>query len=85
MPSETRMRALLRPVPVLAASGVVLADCNLPPYPDYGGGGGTYYSPPSYHSSRSHHRRSESHQPRTENWSQQRLQQHWQNQARQAR
>jgi hypothetical protein len=45
----------------------------------YYGGGSGYYSSPSYYRSYSHHRSGGEHRssPRTENWSQQRLQQHW--------
>ncbi|GAA0595550.1 hypothetical protein GCM10009416_37360 [Craurococcus roseus] len=85
MPRETRTP---RPVPVLAALGMALTGCGLPPSDgpySYGGGSGHYSSPGYHHRPYSHHRRSESHKPRTENWSQQRLQQHWQNQAARAR
>jgi hypothetical protein len=83
MPREMRMP---RPVPVLATLGTVLAGCGLPLSDGYHGGGSSYYSSPSYyHRPYSHYRSSESHKPRTENWSQQRLQQHWLNQAQRAR
>ena len=83
MLTETRMRAL-RPALVVAAFGATLAGCNLPPSSGHHGGGG-YHRSSSYYSAPSHYRRSEHHRPRTENWSQQRLQQHWLNQAQRAR
>jgi hypothetical protein len=80
-----RARAL-RPVAFLALLGAVAGGCGLPDG-HYGGGSG-YYGSPSYHSS-SYHRRWDSHrrssEPRVERWSQQRLQQHWREQAQKAR
>ena len=83
---KKRVRAL-GPVFALAAVGAAMGGCGLPDgY--YGGrdhyGSPGYYGSPSYYRS---HRHNDGHRssPRTENWSQQRLQQHWLNQARQAR
>ncbi len=88
MPREKRVRAL-RLVPVLAALGLNLAGCGLPPDGLHGGGGQYsspgYYGSPSYCRPPGHHRSSEHHKPRTENWSQQRLQQHWLDQAQRLR
>ncbi len=82
MPLETRMRTL-RPVPVLAALGAVLTGCGLPPSDGYYGGGSGYYGSPGYYRS---HRSSEHHRSRAEtSTQQQRLQQHWQNQAQRPR
>lgn len=91
---ETRRRAV-RPALVVVALGAALSGCGLPqdgygrpnPY-SYSSPG--YYSSPSYYSSHRNHHRSESHhrpssQPRTENSTQQRLQQHWINQAQRPR
>ncbi len=80
----------LRPVASLALLGAVAGGCDLPAG-HYGGGSGyygssSYYSSPSYYSGHRHrgsHGRSS--QPRTENWSQQRLQQHWREQAQKVR
>jgi hypothetical protein len=75
----------LRPMASLALLGAVAGGCGLPDgY--YGGGGSSYYGSPSYYSG--YHRRDNHHrssQPRVEKWSQQRLQQHWREQAQKAR
>ena len=83
MRHEKRARAP-RPITVLAALGVAaLGGCGLSD--GYYGGGGSYYGSPSY--DRSHHRSGGGHRssPRTENWSQQRLQQHCLSQAQRPR
>ena len=81
-----RRRVLLRPALVLAALGAALSGCGLPEH-GYGRPGGYSYGSPGYHRS---HYRGESHkrassQTRTENWSQERLRQHWLNQAPRSR
>ncbi|CAA9273274.1 MAG: hypothetical protein AVDCRST_MAG08-3323 [uncultured Acetobacteraceae bacterium] len=91
MQRVTKGRAA-RPALVVVALGAALSGCGLPeggygqsaPYSSYSSP--TYYHPPSHyrsHRSENHHRSSS--QPRTENWSQQRLQQHWVNQAQRPR
>lgn len=75
-----------------AALGAALSGCGLPeggygrsaPYSSYSSP--SYYNSPSYyrsHRNDNHHRSSS--QPRTENWSQQRLQQHWVSQSQRPR
>ncbi len=74
----------LRPVASLALLGAVAGGCGLPDG-HYGGGSG-YYGSPSYYSGYRHkdsHRRSS--EPCVERWSQQRLQQHWREQAQKVR
>ncbi len=71
----------LRPIASLALLGAVAGGCGLPDG-HYGGGGSGYYGSPSYYRRDNHHRSS---QPRTERWSQQRLQQHWREQAQKVR
>ncbi len=74
----------LRPIASLALLGAVTSGCGVSDGDHYGGGG--YYGSPgrysSYHRGDGHRRSS---QPRVEKWSQQRLQQHWREQARKAR
>lgn len=88
MPREKRVRAL-RLMAVLTTLGLSLAGCGLPSDGLYGGGdhysSPGYYGSPSYYRPPGHHRRSEHYKPRTENWSQQRLQQHWLYQAQRLR
>jgi hypothetical protein len=85
MRHETRARAL-GPIGSLALLGAVASGCGLPDGYYGGGGGSGYYGSPSYYSS---YYRSDSHKhsssPRTQNWSQQRLQQHWREQAQKVR
>ncbi|MBD0274396.1 MAG: hypothetical protein ICV73_20985 [Acetobacteraceae bacterium] len=71
----------LRPIASLALLGAVAGGCGLPDG-HYGGGGSGYYGSPGYYRRDNHHRSS---QPRTERWSQQRLQQHWREQAQKVR
>ncbi len=82
----------MRPALALAALGAALSGCGLPQYgygrsDSYSYGSPSYYSSPSYY--RSHHRSENHHrpssQPRSDNNTQQRLQQHWINQAQRPR
>ncbi len=83
MRHEKRVRAL-RLVPVMAALGTILTGCGLPSDGRYGGGS-NHYGSPGYYRPSSHHRSGGHHKPRTENWSQERLRQHWLNQAQRPR
>ena len=101
MRQRTSRWGLLRPVATLAVLGVVLGGCGgyggyagPPRYGGYYGGGPGYYGSPYYggygyggynrFGPRGYHGGAPS-QPRVQNWSQQRLQQHWLEQARRAR
>lgn len=82
MPREKR--TVLRLAPVSAALATVLAGCGLPPDGYHGGGGNHHYGSSGYHRPPIRRHR-EYRKPRTESWSQQRLRQHWLDQAQRPR
>lgn len=98
MAHGARGRPAARLALVLATLGAALSGCGLPeggyaPGAPHSYSSPSYYNSPGYHSSpgyyRGHHRSENHHrpppQPRTENSTQQRLQQHWLNQAQRPR
>jgi hypothetical protein len=71
-------------LPMLAILGTILGGCGLPSN-GYYGGGSNYYGSSSYYRSPSYYRSHRHDKHRTEKWSQQRLQQHWLEQAQRPR